>query len=133
MPPAPRLSEHPYPVAAVNRPASRRLPLHVQVRRHAELALRLSSALDAAMSLQYTPGAYDSAGRQSIGYSDPAGETVASTSRLKLRAMVVSAEETLELTARDLESRLLNLEEAMSTHEGKRPGPPAETATLAAA
>jgi hypothetical protein len=128
MTPAPRLSEHPYHVAAVNRPASRRLPLHVQVRRHADLALRLSSALDAAMSLQYTPGAYGSSGRHTVGYSDPTGETVASTLRLKLRARVVSAEESLELTARALERRLLNLEEAMNTHEGAEPGRPAEPA-----
>ncbi|QNE44965.1 hypothetical protein F1C15_15095 [Frigoribacterium sp. NBH87] len=129
----PTLNQHPYPVAAINRPASRRLPLHVQVRRHAELALRLSSAVDAAMSLQYTPGAYDSAGRHSVGYSDPTGETVASTSRLKLRARVVSAEESLELTARALERRLLDLEEAMSTHGGKESGLPVETTTPAAA
>lgn len=64
-------SQHPYPVAAINRPGSRRLPLHVQVRRHAEVALRLSSALDSAVSLQYAPGAYDGAGRQSVGYADP--------------------------------------------------------------
>jgi len=85
------------------------------------------------MRLQYTAGAYDSSGRHSVGYSDPTGETVASTSRLKLRARVISAEETLELTARALERRLIDLEEAMSTHEGREPGLPAETTSPAAA
>lgn len=128
----PRLSQHPYPVARANRPASRRLPLHAQVRRHAELALRLSSALDAAMSAQYEPGAYDGAGRQAIGHADPTGETAASQARLQLRASVVTGERTLETTARALERCLTDLEDALDTHQGETGDDPADPQPAAA-
>ena len=126
------LSQHPYPVDAVNRPAPRTLPLHVQVRRHAELALRLSSALDAAMSVQYEPAAFDGAGRHAIGYADPAGEAAASPVRLDLRAKVIAGALMLERTARALERCLLDLEAAVDRHQGETGDDPIDDTPAAA-
>jgi hypothetical protein len=96
------------------------------VRQHAELALRLSSALDAATSAQYQPGAYDGAGRQAVGYADPTGETVASPARLQLRATIVAGERTLETTARALKRCLIELEDALDKHQGETGDDPAD-------
>lgn len=118
------LSQHPYPVDDVNRPASLRLPLLAQVKRHAELALRLSAAIDTVSSIQWQPALYDGTGRAAIGHADPAGETAASPVRLQLRAKVIAAEVMLERTARALERCLLDLEAAADKHQG--PGEPAD-------
>lgn len=112
------LSQHPYPVDAVNRPASRRLPLHAQVRRHAELALRLSSALDAATSVQYTRGEFGGVRSEASGYDDPAGETASNGPRLQVSSKVRVAELALEQTARMLEQCLVRLEAAIDKHQG---------------
>jgi hypothetical protein len=112
------LSQHPYPVALVNRPASRRLPLHEQVRRHAELALRLSSAIDAATSVQYTRGEFGGIRSEAVGYDDPTGETAVSGPRLQVSSKIRVAERALEETARVLERCLLHLEAAIDKHQG---------------
>lgn len=102
------------------------------MRQHAELALRLSSALDAATSAQYQPGAYDGAGRQAVGYADPTGETVASPARLQLRATIVAGERTLETTARALKRCLAELEDALEKHQGETGDDPADPQPAAA-
>lgn len=128
----PHPNQHPYPVAILNRPASRRLSLHAQVRRHAQLARRLSSALDAAMSVQYTRGAIGGVRSEAIGYDDPAGETAANGRRLRVSSKIRVAELALERTARVLEGCLVELEEAVDKHQGETGDDPVDDVRAAA-
>jgi len=96
--------------------------LPAQVRRHAELALRLASALAAVEAAQYEPAIGDGSRRgAALHHEDHTGETVASPHRLHLRAHALAAELLLERTARALEGALLRLEAATDRHQGASP------------
>jgi len=111
----------PLPPEVRARPTERP-PLPAQVRRHAELALRLSAALAAVEAAQHEPAVGDgSRGGAALHHKDHAGETVASPHRLHLRARAVEAELMLEKTALALEACLVRLEAATDRHQGATP------------
>lgn len=121
------LADHPYPVEAADRGApTNRSPLPAQVRRHAELALRVASALSTIEDAQYQTAQAgaprgESLGIRSPGVSDPVGDLAADERRLRLRATAVGAELTLERTAQALERALLALERATTRWSGDLP------------
>jgi len=99
-----------------------RPPLPEQVRRHAELALRLASALSAVEAAQFEPAIGDGSRRgAALHHEDHTGETVASPHRLHLRAHALAAELLLERTVRALEGALERLEAATDRHQGATP------------
>ncbi len=110
--PHPHVGVHREDRAAPSRPA-----LPAQVRRHAELALRLASALSSVEDAQHQ--------RAGIGWrseslvSDPTGDTAADPRRLALRAAVVHAELMLESTAQALEHALRQLDRATDRWSGE--------------
>lgn len=116
---------HPYEgVEVVDRAAPTARPtLPAQVRRHAELALRLASALSTISDAQYQPAQAgaprgESLGIRSPGVSDPTGDLATDERRLELRAAGVAAELTLERSAQAMERALLALDRATSRWSG---------------
>ena len=110
--------ELPDRAAPTGRPA-----LPAQVRRHAELALRIASALSTIADAQYQPAQAgaprgESLGIRSPGVADPTGDLAADERRLQLRAAAVGAELTLERSAQALERSLLALDRATARWSG---------------
>lgn len=111
----------PHPHSGIHpedRAAPGRSPLPAQVRRHAELALRVAAALTAVDEAQHQRARIGA--RPDTLVSDPTGDTVADPRRLALRAAAVAAELTLERTARALEQTLRELEHATDRWSGER-------------
>lgn len=106
----------------LSRATPSRPPLPAQVRRHAEAALRLASALAAVDEAMVSPpaGRASFALASALGVKDPVGETVASVDRLTLARRAAEAELMLERTAQALEGSLRTLEGAVAQWEGDR-------------
>lgn len=109
--------------AELTRPVPTRPALPAQVRRHAEAALRLASALAAVDEAMVSPpaGKASIALASALGVKDPVGETVASIDRLTLARRAAESELMLERTAQALEASLRTLEGAVRLWEGDRP------------
>lgn len=118
------VTEHPYPVEVEDRGSPTRPSLPAQVRRHAELALRLAHTLDGVSEAQYQRASLsprpESLGIRTSGVSDPTGDTAADSRRLALRAAAVHAELMLERTAQALEHALRVLDQATARWSGDR-------------
>lgn len=116
---APSTARHPHEgIHPEDRAAPTRPTLPSQVRRHAELALRLACAIHTVEDAQHQRAR--TGARPETLVSDPTGDTVADPRRLALRAAAVAAELTLERTARALEQTLRELERATDRWSGER-------------
>ena len=116
---APSRATKPHPYAGIHpedRAAPSRPALPAQVRRHAELALRLASALSTVEDAQHQRS--QSGTRSASLVSDPTGDTAVDPRRLALRAAAIHAEMTLERSAQALERTLRQLERATDRWSG---------------